>query len=90
METLSLFRGQTAAMTEKQADERLNGMQMWQTTLREMMSWDMLGFGCWLQPCLTAAFRSAKYWCCIASSAPILRCGLHTSRLCNPTINQSI
>jgi len=34
-----------------------------------------------LQPCLTAAFRSAKYWCCIASSAAILRCGLHTSRL---------
>ena len=34
------------------------------------------------QPCLTAALRSAKYWCCIASSAPILRWGLHTNKLC--------
>ena len=40
---------------------------------------------CFVQPCLTAAFRSAKYWCCMASSALILRCGLHTSRLCITT-----
>jgi len=65
------YNNTTTGITSRGATQQLEWLSSWSDSAAGVV-----------QPCLTAAFRSAKYSCCIASSAPILRCGLHTSRLC--------